>query len=349
MAAAAAAGHGFFYPSMWGNSHGSGSFTNTNGSSNGPNTSSNSVSNIPNMSPTSTSNTKENRDNNSYDPPHASPPVSASSSSPYGYPSSPPKCDVKSVHDIKSEHNFSHQRETSENFKNNQPRKSLGGAEEVEYDNRRGESPTGEFSPTNNNNQFDSEKDDMPNTHNSAEGVYENTNRHPNYHYHPHDSNTSAYSGHSIPIAGNTSSGHLIKRPEGTNRSNTNEKGENRDNECGTYSPIPENQPPSPSAYNSSSISSTGGAYPYLSSTHHQSNAHQATNLSSPLYGSYSTCGSLFASSKSFHNSSSSSKSKSLKGKPNSSGKKKICLSLANFPYSGGCFFELLHSYPFQD
>ena len=320
MAAAAAAGHGFFYPSMWGNSHGSGSFTNTNGSSNGPNTSSNSVSNIPNMSPTSTSNTKENRDNNSYDPPHASPPVSASSSSPYGYPSSPPKCDVKSVHDIKSEHNFSHQRETSEN----QSRKSLGGAEEVEYDNRRGESPTGEFSPTNNNNQFDSEKDEMPNTHNSAEGVYENTNRHPNYHYHPHDSNTSAYSGHSIPIAGNTSSGHLIKRPEGTNRSNTNEKGENRDNECGTYSPIPENQPPSPSAYNSSSISSTGGAYPYLSSTHHQSSAHQATNLSSPLYGSYSTCGSLFASSKSFHNSSSSSKSKSLKGKPNSSGKNKI-------------------------
>ena len=70
MAAAAAAGHGFFYPSMWGNSHGSGSFTNTNGSSNGANTSSNSVSNIPNMSPTSTSNTKENRDNNSYDPPN---------------------------------------------------------------------------------------------------------------------------------------------------------------------------------------------------------------------------------------------------------------------------------------
>ena len=76
----------------------------------------------------STLNTKENRDNNSYDPPHASPPVSASSSSPYGYPSSPQKCDVKSVHDIKSEHNFSHQRETSENFKNNQPRKSLGGS-----------------------------------------------------------------------------------------------------------------------------------------------------------------------------------------------------------------------------
>ena len=113
MAAAAAAGHGFFHPSMWGSSHGSGSYTNSTGASNGTNLSSNSVSNIPNMSPTSTLNTKENRDNNSYEPPHASPPVSVSSSSPYGYPSSPSKCDVKSVHNIKSENILSNQREVS--------------------------------------------------------------------------------------------------------------------------------------------------------------------------------------------------------------------------------------------
>ena len=324
MAAAAAAGHGFFYPSMWGSSHGSGSFANPTGSSNGTtNPSSNSVSQVPNMSPTSTTNTKENRDNNSYDPPHASPPISAASSSPYGYPSSPSKCDVKSVHNIKSEHNFSHRNDMNENFENHQTRKSLGGAEDVEYSNRAEASPAGEFSPTNNNNHFDSEKEEVSNAHNSADGGYENSNRHPNYHYNPQDSNTSVYSGHAISGTGNTPSGHLMKRPEGTNRSNTHEKGDSRENDCGTYSPPPNNRPHSPSTYNTSSISSTGGANPYIGSSYHQSSPHQASSLSSPLYGSYSTCGSLFASSKSFHNSSSSSKSKSIKGKPNSSGKKK--------------------------
>ena len=321
--AAAAAGHGFFYPSMWGSSHGSGSFTNPTGTSNGTaNPSSTSVSQLPNMSPTSTSNVKENRDNNSYEPPHASPPISASSSSPYGYPSSPSKCDVKSVHNIKSEHNFSNRSEASENYKTHEPRKSLGEAEDVNYGNRTEESPAGGYSP-NNNNHFDSDKDEMPNTHNSADGGYESTNRHPNYHFNPQNTSTSAYSGHAISGSGNTSSGHLMKRPEGTNRSNTHEKGEARRNNSDSFSPIPNNRPTSPSAYNSSSLSSAGGAYPYIGSAHHQSSPHQTSNLSSPLYGAYSTCGSLFASSKTYHNSSSSSKNKSIKGKPNSSGKNK--------------------------
>jgi hypothetical protein len=323
--AAAAAGHGFFYPSVWGSSHGSGSFGNSAVSSNGAtNHSSTSVSQMPNISPTSTSNVKENRDNNSFDPPHASPPTSASSS--YGYPSSPSKCDVKSIHNIKSEQNYSNRSEGGENFKTHHQRKSLASTEEADYSNRAEASPSGGFSPTNNNNHFDSDKDEVSNTHNSADGGYENTNRHSSYHYHHQDtsnnSGSSAYSGHTVSGTGNSSSGHLMKRPEGTNRTNTHEKGENRENDCASFSPTPDNDPPSLVPYNSPPITSSVGAYPYLGASH-QSSPHPTSSLSSPLYGSYSTCGSLFASSKSFHhNSSSSSKSKSIKNKPNSSGKK---------------------------
>ena len=324
---AAAAGHGFFYPSMWGNSQNSGSFGNSAVSSNGAaNQSSTAASQMPSLSPVSTSNIKENRDNNSFDPPHGSPPNSGSSSSPYGYPSSPSKCDVKSVHNIKSEHNFSNRSEnTGENFKLHHNRKSLTAIDEGEYTKRTEASPSGGFSPNDNNNHFDSDKDEMANTQNSAETSYENTNRHPSYHYHNQDTSnnscSSAYSGHTISGAGTTSSGHLMKRPEGTNRTNTHEKGKDRGNENGSFSPVPENEPLTPLPYNSSSInSSVGGPYPYLSSVH-QSSPHQPPSLSSPLYGAYSTCGSLFASSKSFHNSSSSSKSKCMKKNSNSSGK----------------------------
>ena len=181
---------------------------------------------------------------------------------------------------------------------------------------------------TNNNNHLNSDKDELPTTAapSTEGGNYENINRHHSYHYHHQDTTSnnscpSTYNGHTISGTGNSSSGHLMKRPEGTNRANTTEKGENRDN--GSFSPPPENGLHPPLLCNSSSITSSVGAYPYLSSAH-QSSHHQSgtiSSLSSPLYGSYSTCGSIFASSKSFHNSS-SSKSRSIKTKANSSGKK---------------------------
>ena len=318
--AAAAAGHGFFYPSMWGSSH-PGSFGNST-SSNGGGATHSTTSQLPNISPTS--NAKENCDTNSFE--HASPPNSATSSSPaYGYPSSPSKCDVKSAHSIKIEHNLS-----SRNEGETHPhQKSLATTANAEYNSRSEASPSGGFSPTNNNNHLNSEKDDLPAAPSTESGGYENLNRHHSYHYHQQDTGPSTYNGHTISGNGNSSSGgHLMKRPEGTNRTNTTEKGENRDNpDDGSFSPTPDRLQP-PVLCNSSSISSVGAAYPYLGSAH-QSSPHQisssSSSLSSPLYGSYSTCGSIFASSKTFQSSSSSSKSRSIKSKANSSGKTLKC------------------------
>ena len=352
----AAAGHGFLYPSMWGSSHGSGvSFGNptSNGSGHHP-TSTNSE--MPTLSPTSTSNAKENRDTNTFEPPHPSPPNSGSSSSPYhsGYPASPSKCDVKaSVHNIKCENNFSSRTDITprDNFKTQHQRKSHRRAEESEYTNRTEASPIAEYSPTNNNNHFDSDKEEIVNPHNGGEIGYESNSRHPNYHYHNQDnpvssshngSSSSAYSGHSISgQQGNSSSSghHLMKqRPEGTNNTSSRHEKRNENGDGGSFSPVPENESHIPlSPYNTSSINSTLGVYPTYLSSSHQPNPHQPSSLSSPLYGSYSTCGNLFASSKSFHsNPSSSSKSKSIKNKSNSSGKnhkerKKNFLSAQSF------------------
>ena len=339
--AMAAAGHGFLYPSMWGSSHGSGvSFGNptSNGSGHHP-TSTNSQ--MPTLSPTSTSNAKENRDTNTFEPPHPSPPNSGSSSSPYhsGYPASPSKCDVKaSVHNIKCENNFSSRTDITprDNFKPQHQRKSHRTADDPEYANRTESSPIAEYSPTNNNNHFDSDKEEIANPHNGGEIGYESNSRHPNYHYHNQDnpvssshngSSSSAYSGHSISgQQGNSSASghHLMKqRPEGTNNTSSRHERRNENGDSGSFSPVPENESHIPlSPYNTSSINSTLGVYPTYLSSSHQPNPHQTSSLSSPLYGSYSTCGSLFASSKSFHsNPSSSSKSKSIKNKSSSSGK----------------------------
>ena len=346
--AAAAAGHGFFYPSMWGNSPGAGSFGNsTTGSSNGGAAinSTTIVSQMPNVSTITTSNSKENCDRNSFEPPHASPPDSANpSSSPYGYPSSPSKCDVKSVaHSIKLEHNLSNRNEGSESLANHYS-KSLATTRSSEYSSRAEDSPSEGFSPTHNNNHLNSDKDELSNAAApiTENGGYDNINRHHSYPYHHQDTSnnnscSATYNGHSLSGSGNSStSGHLMKRPEGTNRTNTTGKREKRDIDNGCFSPPPDNGLPPHLLYNSSSITSSVGGYPYLGSAHQSSNHHQ-NSLSSPLYGSYSTCGSLFASPKSFQTSS-SSKSRSIKTKASSTGKKLENLVCAAWCEIGGSY-----------